>query len=632
MIKSVNLNKHNITLLLNETEDLEAVINPVNTTESKALTWTSSDDKIVSVNDGVISAHSRGTVTITVTASNNKTDECEVTVIDPKVLSITANDYNVNVDRGEFDIEYSILDQDNPTYTVEFISGNDNIISVDKQGHVSIKNPGETTITISALGVEKVINVNVYKVINNINLTKIEKPIAYEKANTNIETNSEGVIIKGAYWYLDDDDWIENGPVESFEKDKRYFLRVEIELENYYVLSTNFNERNITLNEKGLRKEFVNNANDIRIYYEANLPAISEKPVIKVKNGNNNTLNISWNKVRFARKYIIYQSTDNKKWTNIGSTTDLTYVAVNLTYGKKYFYKVKAANDISNKTSAVVNAKTTPNKVSNLTIKSAETNNVKLTWNKVKVTGYEIYNSTDNKKWTKVAIITKNDTLEYNNKKLKANKTYYFKVRAYKTVSGKKIYGKYSEVVSTKTAPEKPVVTLKLKDYNAMNLVIGSSKGANKYVVEKSLDGTTYELVEELPNEGTLVQESQTVGSTYYFRVKACNSKENCSKWVSVNLKQTTKTPKVTLTTKSKKVIATLGSVNESDGYQLYGSTKKSGKYSLLHEFSSEEELLEYTQKTKKGITYYYKVRSFKVVDVSRVYSPYSKVKSIKSK
>ena len=47
--------------------------------------------------------------------------------------------------------------------------------------------------------------------------------------------------------------------------------------------------------------------------------------------------------------------------------------------------------------------------------------------------------STDNKKWKSASTIKKNGTLEVNIKKLKANKKYYFKVRAYKKVSGKKL-------------------------------------------------------------------------------------------------------------------------------------------------------------------------------------------------
>ena len=61
-------------------------------------------------------------------------------------------------------------------------------------------------------------------------------------------------------------------------------------------------------------------------------------------------------------------------------------------------------------------------------------------------------------------------------------------------------------------------------------------------------------------------------------------------------------------------------------------ATSKSGKYTTIKEFTSEDELLEYTTKTKKGTTYYFKVRSYKVVDSKKVYSPYSSIKSITSK
>ena len=41
-------------------------------------------------------------------------------------------------------------------------------------------------------------------------------------------------------------------------------------------------------------------------------------------------------------------------------------------------------------------------------------------------------------------------TVKFVNKKLKKGKKYYFKVRAYRTVSGKKVYGSYSAVKAAK--------------------------------------------------------------------------------------------------------------------------------------------------------------------------------------
>ena len=356
------------------------------------------------------------------------------------------------------------------------------------------------------------------------------------------------------------------------------------------------------------------------------------KPTLNIK-ADNNKFTLSWEDQMAAEKYELQYSFDGKRWSKLYTGNAVSYKHKSLMYNYKYYYRVRAyGNKKWSKYSDIVSKKVVPNKVVNLSVKSAGTNNVKLTYDKVSSTGYEIYNSTDNKKWTKVATVTKNATLEYNVKKLKSNKTYYFKVRAYKTVSGKKIYGKYSSVVSTKTAPEKPSLSLSLKSLTEMNLKIGSVKGASVYQVQKSLDGKTYTTLENLPSSGTLVAGELEIGNTYYFKVRACNSQNRCSGWVTQSLMQTTKTPKLTLSTTSKKVKSVLTKVEGADGYKLYMATSKSGKYTTIKEFTSEDELLEYTTKTKKGTTYYFKVRSYKVVDSKKVYSPYSSIKSITSK
>lgn len=74
-------------------------------------------------------------------------------------------------------------------------------------------------------------------------------------------------------------------------------------------------------------------------------------------------------------------------------------------------------------------------------------------WKKVSgATGYEVYMATSkNGKYSKVKAITNAKTVSYTKTGLKANKTYYFKVRAYKTVSGKKVYSSYSNIKSAKT-------------------------------------------------------------------------------------------------------------------------------------------------------------------------------------
>ena len=340
---------------------------------------------------------------------------------------------------------------------------------------------------------------------------------------------------------------------------------------------------------------------------------------------NNNTLTITWDFQEDATRYELYRSLNNKKWNRIKVTSDVSFIDKSLTYNKTYYYKVRAYNGTNwTSYSKVVSKKVLPNKVTNVKV-SGNSDSLKVSWSKVSTTGYEVY--MNNKK---VTTIKKNGTLTYNKKKLKANTTYKFKVRAYKTVSGKKVYGPWSSTITSKTAPAKPKVSIGIKDYNALNVKINASKGANKYILEGSLDGKKYTLIENLPNEGTLSQEDLETGKTYYYRVKACNL-YNCSGWVTTSKKSTTKTPGFTLKTSSKKVTVTLSSVNMADGYEIHRATKKKGKYTKVKELTSESELV-YNNKTKKGTTYYYKVRSYKMVDGNRVYSPFSSIKSIKSK
>ena len=79
---------------------------------------------------------------------------------------------------------------------------------------------------------------------------------------------------------------------------------------------------------------------------------------------------------------------------------------------------------------------------------------VVVTWKKVKnVSGYEVQLATDKKfkKNKKKVNIKKPNASKKTVKKLKKNKKYYVRVRSYKIVNGKKVYGKWSKVKSVKT-------------------------------------------------------------------------------------------------------------------------------------------------------------------------------------
>lgn len=107
-------------------------------------------------------------------------------------------------------------------------------------------------------------------------------------------------------------------------------------------------------------------------------------------------------------------------------------------------------------TTAQQNQTTTVAKPKKATIKklvSTKTKTAKLTWKRdKKVTGYQIAYTYKKgfKKSVKYKWIKKNSTTSVTLKKLKKGKTLYVKVRSYKTVNNKKIYGSYSTVKKVK--------------------------------------------------------------------------------------------------------------------------------------------------------------------------------------
>ncbi len=77
----IQLNKNNLSLNIGEKETLNATIFPSNAT-NKNVIWSTSDEKVVAVKNGIITAKAIGTATITVCTSNGKKAMCDIKVID----------------------------------------------------------------------------------------------------------------------------------------------------------------------------------------------------------------------------------------------------------------------------------------------------------------------------------------------------------------------------------------------------------------------------------------------------------------------------------------------------------------------------------------------------------------------
>ena len=176
---------------------------------------------------------------------------------------------------------------------------------------------------------------------------------------------------------------------------------------------------------------------------------------VKASSKSYNSIKITWNKATGADGYKIYRATSKSgKYSAIKTVTSastLSYTNTGLTTGKTYYYKVRAYTTINGSKvygsySSVVSAKPSLSKPS--LYLSAGSKKAYIKWSKISgASGYEIYRASSKKGYySKIKTITSGKTTSYTNSKLTRKKTYYYKVRAYRYVSGKKVYSSYSSV------------------------------------------------------------------------------------------------------------------------------------------------------------------------------------------
>lgn len=134
----------------------------------------------------------------------------------------------------------------------------------------------------------------------------------------------------------------------------------------------------------------------------------------------------------------------------LGRTTKLSYKKTGLENGAKYSFRVypylisngKRYKDSSRKTSSYIY---TLKKISKPAVSGASDSYIKISWNNISgESGYQIAKS---KYSSKEFEVVKTVSSKYSSYKLKAakNKKYYYKVRAYRTVDGKKVCGPWSD-------------------------------------------------------------------------------------------------------------------------------------------------------------------------------------------
>ena len=188
-----------------------------------------------------------------------------------------------------------------------------------------------------------------------------------------------------------------------------------------------------------------------------------------------------------------------------------------------------------------------PAKVTGLKQTKGTASSVTISWNKsASGTGYAVLRATSkNGKYTTVKMINTLKTTGFTDTKRAANKTYYYKVTAFKTVSGVRYTSPASAVLSGKTATKAPSISsyknVKGKKAQIKWKSVSGASGYQLYMSTKK--GSGYKRVYSGTKKSYTVKGLKK-GKTYYFKVRTykkatgCNAYSSYSSYKKVKIKK----------------------------------------------------------------------------------------------
>lgn len=172
-LRGISIKNSFISMLNNNQSKLDLVLYPENTNDIFKVKWSSSDENIVSVKDGIITSHNVGIVTITAQVGYNKIAKCIVQVERPLESIKLETDY-LSLNKSEsksLKIEYFPKNHtctDNPVWK----SSDENIVKVDSYGNITAISKGDCIITCTLDGKSDSCKVNVDLPLKEITLDK----------------------------------------------------------------------------------------------------------------------------------------------------------------------------------------------------------------------------------------------------------------------------------------------------------------------------------------------------------------------------------------------------------------------------------------------------------------------------
>ncbi len=155
-LESITLDVTALALTVGEEYTFTVTTEPADI-EGLTLSWSSSDESIVSVEDGTVTAVAEGTADITVSGGDNVSATCKVTVspeeeVEIEAESITLSTASADMLIGEsMTLTATVLPENTTDKTVTWTSSESSIAGVDDNGTVTAVSAGTAVITATTV-------------------------------------------------------------------------------------------------------------------------------------------------------------------------------------------------------------------------------------------------------------------------------------------------------------------------------------------------------------------------------------------------------------------------------------------------------------------------------------------------
>ncbi len=372
-------------------------------------------------------------------------------------------------------------------------------------------------------------------------------------------------------------------------------------------------------------------------------------PSLSITVSNYDKITLKWGEIAGAQGYEVYRSSKpdtGYKKVSVITSGGITSWTDTVGIDKTYYYKVRSCRNYNGigVFSSYSSVKKATTKIPAPQIESLSLSSyrkIKVRWTKANgVTGYRIYRKTGKSgAYRAIKKVKGANTITYTDDSVLPNNTYYYKVRAYKTVKGKEHHSSYSREKAKSAKLATPVLTsVSLSGNKDMTLEWGKEKWVKGYRIYRADSAKgKYKLVKTIDdkNKQKFTDKPLSANGTYYYKIRTyviVNGSKKFSSYSNIIL-GTTRLSKPTVRSASAisptKAKLSWKKTAAAQGYQIYRADSYNGKYSKVRTISKGSSLSCTDTGLTPNKTYFYKVRAYSTVNKTTKYSKFSSIACI---